>query len=194
MEECIDIISALSVENVFLNTTTEEKKEEADSARRDVYRREGDHLTLLATVQAYANENSDRKEWCEKRFVSHRGMKSVMDVRKQLMDILKNRREVTNGNAARHLGTADDIGLPDRILRAFLTGFLGNTALLMPDRTYKTVTGKQTVAVHPSSVLFGRKVEAIMYNEFVFTQKTYARAVSAVQMNWISDALGDGGI
>ncbi len=194
LEECIDIISALSVENVFLNTTTEEKKEEADSARRELYRREGDHLTLLATVQAYASENSDRKEWCEKRFVSHRGMKSVMDVRRQLGDILKSKRKATNGEASPHHGTADDIGLHDRILRAFLRGFLGNTALLMPDGTYKTAMGKQTVTIHPSSVLFGRKAEAIMYNEFVFTQKTYARGVSVVQMNWISDALGDGGI
>ena len=191
LDESIDIISALSVENVFLSTTTEEKKEQADSARRELYRREGDHLTLLATVQAYVSENSDRKEWCEKRFVSHRAMKAVIDVRRQLTEILRGRRKV----GARAASTAaDDIDLHDRILKAFLTGFLGSTALLMPDGTYKTVMGKQTVAIHPSSVLFGRKVEAIMYNEFVFTQKTYARGVSTVQMNWVSDALGDGGI
>ena len=71
----------------------------------------------------------------------------------------------------------------------FLSGFLANTALLMPDGTYKTLTGKQTVGIHPSSVLFGRKVEAIMYNEFVFTQKAYARGVSAVQMNWIGEVM-----
>lgn len=76
--DVIDIISCLSVENIFLNTTSEEKKEEAENARRDLFRREGDHLTMLATVQGYAAENTDRKAWAERHMVSHRAMQSVM--------------------------------------------------------------------------------------------------------------------
>jgi ATP-dependent RNA helicase DHR2 len=76
--DVIDIISCLSVENIFLNTTSEEKKEAAETARRDLYRREGDHLTMLATVRAYAAENADRKAWAERHLVSHRAMQSVM--------------------------------------------------------------------------------------------------------------------
>jgi ATP-dependent RNA helicase DHR2 len=76
--DVIDIISCLSVENIFLNTTSEEKKEAAEAARRDLYRREGDHLTMLATVRVYAAEHSDRKAWAERHLVSHRAMQSVM--------------------------------------------------------------------------------------------------------------------
>jgi ATP-dependent RNA helicase DHR2 len=76
--DVIDIISCLSVENIFLNTTSEEKKEAAETARRDLYRREGDHLTMLSTVRAYAGENVDRKVWAERHLVSHRAMQSVM--------------------------------------------------------------------------------------------------------------------
>ena len=76
--DVVDIISALSVENIFLNLVTEERKEEAEAARRELYRREGDHMTLLVTVQRYAEERSDRKVWCEKHFVSHRAMQNVM--------------------------------------------------------------------------------------------------------------------
>lgn len=76
--DVIDIISSLSVENIFLNTNSEEKKEEAEKARRDLYRREGDHLTMLMTVQGYAAENTDRKAWAERHMVSHRAMQSVM--------------------------------------------------------------------------------------------------------------------
>lgn len=72
------------------------------------------------------------------------------------------------------------------VLKCLLKGFGCNTALLMPDGSYKTVQGKQTVAIHPSSVLFGRKVEAIVYSEYVFTSKSYARGVSAVQMDWLA--------
>jgi ATP-dependent RNA helicase DHR2 len=112
-----------------------------------------------------------------------------MDVRKQLSEILTR----SSKNATREAAVSGSSGLAAdlhfRILQAFLSGFLANTALLMPDGTYKTLMGKQPVAIHPSSVLFGRKVEAIMYNEFVFTQKAYAREVSAVQMNWIGEAM-----
>jgi ATP-dependent RNA helicase DHR2 len=76
------------------------------------------------------------------------------------------------------------------ILRSFLKGFAMNTARLFPDGSYKTILGNQTVAIHPSSGLFGKKVEAIMYNEFVFTNRSYARGVSAVQMDWVGEVLG----
>ena len=78
LTDVIDIISCLSVESIFLSTNSEEKKEEAEQARRDLYRREGDHMTMMATVQAYASENADRKAWAERHLVSHRAMQSVM--------------------------------------------------------------------------------------------------------------------
>lgn len=186
--EIIDIISCLSVENVFLNLTSEEKKEEAEVARRELYRREGDHLTLLTTVQAYASENSDRKAWAERHFVSHRAMQAVMDVRKQLRAQCQ-RSKTLDQTQNQGLSTITP-ELAVSILKCFLKGFATNTARLFPDGSYKTMIGNQIVAIHPSSGLFGKKVEAIMYNEFVFTNRSYARGVSAVQMDWIVEALG----
>ena len=183
--EVIDIISCLSVENVFLNLTSEEKKEEAEVARRELYRREGDHLTFLTTVQAYAAEHTDRKAWAERHFVSHRAMQAVMDVRKQLR--AQCQRSKTLNQAPNQTVTPE---LAVSILKCFLKGFATNTARLFPDGSYKTMVGNQTVAIHPSSGLFGKRVEAIMYNEFVFTNRSYARSVSAVQMDWVGEALG----
>ncbi len=74
-------------------------------------------------------------------------------------------------------------------MNAFLKGFAANTARLMPDGSYRSVVGNQTVAIHPSSALYGKKVEAIVYNEFVFTNRSYGRNVSAVQLDWIEAAL-----
>ncbi|KIX05984.1 uncharacterized protein Z518_03958 [Rhinocladiella mackenziei CBS 650.93] len=119
IEEIIDIVSALSVENIFLNIhhqnqnqahsndpptastnllesegdeEVETRESRAQQARRALFRREGDHLTLLATVQAYAAENTDRRRWCEERFISHRGMSGAMDVRKQLTGLMSRYR------------------------------------------------------------------------------------------------------
>ncbi|KAL4736421.1 P-loop containing nucleoside triphosphate hydrolase protein [Aspergillus similis] len=191
LTDVIDIISCLSVENIFLNTTSEEKKEAAETARRDLYRREGDHLTMLATVRAYASENTDRKAWAERHLVSHRAMQSVMDVRKQLTAQCRQAKLLPSPTESRGSDASSSIREPSpvSILKSFLRGFATNTARLVPDGSYRTVVGNQTVAIHPSSVLFGKKVEAILYNEFVFTNRSYARGVSAVQMDWVGEAL-----
>ncbi|KAL8809190.1 MAG: hypothetical protein Q9223_003138 [Gallowayella weberi] len=186
--EVIDIISALSVENIFLALNSEEKEEQAQASRRELYKREGDHLTLLATVRAYNAEHTDRKGWSERHFVSHRAMQAVMDVRKQL------RSQCQHSGMLPRFDEADSLSVPPElatsILKCFLKGFATNTARLMPDGSYKTVVGNQSVAIHPSSGLHGKKLEAIMYNEFVFTNRSYARGVSAVQMDWVGEALG----
>lgn len=133
VEEIIDIVSALSVENVFLNiqhsfsssssysspsdplsitprstrrgnqadgdeeddtssgnnnNNNNTRESLAQTLRRELFRREGDHLTLLAAMQAYASETTDRKRWCEARFISHRAMRGAMDVRKQLTALM----------------------------------------------------------------------------------------------------------
>ncbi|OAL54875.1 P-loop containing nucleoside triphosphate hydrolase protein [Pyrenochaeta sp. DS3sAY3a] len=186
--DVVDIISALSVENVFLNLVTEERKEEAEEARRELYRREGDHLTLLVTVQRYAEERSDRKVWCEKHFVSHRAMQNVMNIRKQLQQQCIQLKLMSKEDMD-STSTTPSEARSEAILACMLRGFISNTARLMPDGSYKTLMGNQTVAIHPSSVLFGRKVEAIVFNEFVFTGKAWARGVSAVQLDWVSEVV-----
>ena len=189
-DEIIDIIACLSVENVFLSPSSEERKEAAALARRGLYRREGDHLTLLATLRAYAAENADRRGWCERHFVSHRAMRSVMDVRKQLRGLCR-LPAPSSSSLGSELGD-DAVQLsPERsvaVLKAFLTGFMMNTARLVSvGEGYRTIVGNQTVGLHPSSVLFGRKGECVMYNEFVFTNKAYARGCSVVQLDWVQE-------
>ena len=78
LSEVIDIVSCLTVENIFLHLVSEDQKEEAEAARKQLLRREGDHLTLLSTVQRYASETTDRREWTRRHFVSHRAMRAVM--------------------------------------------------------------------------------------------------------------------
>ena len=209
LAEAIDIISALTVENIFLNLTSEEKREEAETARKDLLRREGDHLTLLTTVQKYIAESTDRKAWATRHFVSHRAMQSVtvrtprecshcllasaliavQDVRKQLRNQCQ-RQKLLLSSSSSEPPTAVSPERAATIIRCFLTGFASKTARLCPDGSYKTMIGNHPIAIHPSSGLFGRKVEAIVYNEYVFTNKSYAKGVSAVQMDWIGEALG----
>lgn len=182
--EVIDIVACLSEDNIFIHVDTEEAREKAQQARSQLYRRQGDHLTLLATVQAYAAEESDRKRWAYDHMVSHRAMKSVMDVRKQLTAQCKRLL------AKPTVRLAADEETQENILKCFLrVSYPSKIARLCPDKSYKTFEGNHTVAIFPNSVLFGRKVEAVMYNEFVYTNKTYARGVSAFQLKWLEDVI-----
>ncbi|KAL9628884.1 MAG: hypothetical protein Q9164_007116, partial [Protoblastenia rupestris] len=147
IEAVIDIISSLSVETIFLNLTSEESKEAAETSRRALHSREGDHLTLLTTIRAYAAEHTNRKAWCETHFISHRAMRSVMDVRKQLRSLYHHHLSMPNNLEHDDDGKETTIQQqvnPEAILRAFLTGFAMNTARLLPDGSYKTIVGNQT--------------------------------------------------
>lgn len=187
--EVIDIVACLSVENIFLHVETEEARERAETSRQQLLRRSGDHLTLLAAVNGYAGERADRRRWAEDHLISHRAMQSVMDVRKQLRALCTQVKLLSSEALQAEPTNADD-ALAAALLRCFLRGaFPSNVARLCPDGSYKTLVGNQTVAIHPSSVLFGRKVEAILYNEFVFTNKAYARNVSAIQLSWLNEVL-----
>ncbi|KAI1075823.1 P-loop containing nucleoside triphosphate hydrolase protein [Whalleya microplaca] len=189
--EVIDIISCItSGENIFYQLLSEEVKEEVEEYRRELYRREGDILTYLTTMQRYTAENSDRIEWCKKRKINIRNMKQALNIRKQLRGIcLKGRMlpEVPAPDPQPFVPMS-----PERaaaLLKCFMKGFGTKCALLAPDSSYVTIQGKHVVAIHPSSVLHGQKKEAIMFLEHVFTQKNYAKKVSAIQADWILEVM-----
>lgn len=218
LPEVIDIIAAISTDGILQPislTASDERREEIETARRPLYRREGDHLFFLSILRGYLRETHDnRRAWAQKRAISYRAMMGAVDIRKQLRQYCTT---LAPPEYRKQLYPRDDEVdehiAPDkaeRVLRCFLKGYFANTARLVPDGTYRTVMNTtQTVAVHPQSILFSgfsgntmggretgggelkeqrRKFEAIMYHEWVFTTKPYARCVSAVQLDWVMDA------
>ncbi|KKA26707.1 hypothetical protein TD95_004741 [Thielaviopsis punctulata] len=187
--EVIDIISCItSGEDIFQHIQTEEVREEVEEMRKQLFRREGDLLTLLTTMQLYSSENADRTQWCQQRRINMRNMRQAMKIRKQLRGLalkMKLLTEPPQPDPQPFVPPSPDKA--DAILRCFLKGFMSRTATLHADASYHTVLGKQIVAIHPSSVLHGRKVEAIMFLENVFTQKNYAKKVSAVRADWLME-------
>ncbi|RPB29152.1 P-loop containing nucleoside triphosphate hydrolase protein, partial [Terfezia boudieri ATCC MYA-4762] len=203
LPEVIDIIAALSAENLLLNIPhafPDFKKTEIEEARRPMQRREGDHLYYLAIFRGFLKEKLDRRVWTQSRFYSHRALIGAIDVRKQLRNLcsslcppkLKEKLYPPDHELEEHTSPEK----AERILRCFLRGYFSNSARIVPDGTYRTVGDlSQTVAIHPQSVLFAggeeggrRRFEAIMYHEWVFTSKPFARCVSAVQLDWVMEA------
>lgn len=189
--EAIDIISCLTAgEDIFHQLRSEEERESAEEYRKGLYRREGDLLTYLTTMQQYTAENTDRAEWCKHRRINVKVMRQAVNIRKQLRGLcLKEKMLSQPPEPDPQPFTPLSPDRAELLLKCFLKGFSVKTAMLAPDASYVTTQGKHVVAIHPSSVLHGQKKEAIMFLEHVFTTKNYAKKVSVVQSNWVLEAL-----
>ncbi|KAI9343732.1 DEAD/DEAH box helicase [Zopfochytrium polystomum] len=174
--EVIAIISMLSVESVFF--TPQDKREEATEAKQMFVNHEGDHLTLWNVLRGYEAVHADR-EWCSAHFVSTRAMKNALDIRKQLSEFCEAQGISPTLSAGNET---------EPILRCFVHGFFQHAAVLQADGSYRTIGNKQVCHIHPSSVLFGKKLPLIMYHEMVQTSRQYMRNVSAISPLWMEQA------
>jgi ATP-dependent RNA helicase DHR2 len=188
--EAIDVISCLTSDaEVFLQPKSDEEKEASEGPREAISHPRGDILTYLTTMQNYAAENTDRNEWCRKHLISRRAMKMAMAIRKQLRQVCfhqKLLKEQPPSDPQPFEIISEEKA--EVLLKTFLKAFATRTALLC-GTGYSTTQGHNEIHIHPSSVLFGRKVEAIMFLDNVYTAKNYAKRVSAIQANWILEAL-----
>jgi ATP-dependent RNA helicase DHR2 len=194
--EAIDAIAVLSGDDIFTQPQNEEERETSEEARKDLLRREGDILTQLTAMQRYCAEAGQRKKWCEKHLINERHMDTAFSVRRQLRQAciqakLVAKTDVSEADEKEFVPLAPERA--EALLKCFLTAFVGKTAMLDKDGMYKTTIGRHTVMVHPSSVMHGKKKEAIMYLEHVFTNKNYAKKCSGVQMDWIAEVMGGTG-
>lgn len=158
------------------------------------------------------NSTVELKLWCKEMFFSYKGFKNVMKVRKQLTDYMvttikqddslnQHERETQLKNLQMQLRKQDDESddedgfdnLPrlmniDKILKAFLKGFALNTAIGMPDRSFRTCSTGQLISIHPSSNLFGKSnMDAVMFIEYVYTAKAYGRNCSRIELSWLQE-------
>jgi ATP-dependent RNA helicase DHR2 len=189
--DAIDVIACLTAgEDIFIQPKSDENQEKIEETRRDLIRREGDIITYLTTIQKYAGENSNRSSWCEERLVSIRDMKQAINIRRQLRDMcVKGKMLAEKPPPDPQPFVPITAERAEILLKCFMKAFAMKTATLQPDGSYCTTMGRQLVAIHPSSVLHGRKLEAIMFVEHVYTLRNYAKKVSAIQMNWIAEML-----
>lgn len=200
----IDIVSCLSVENLLMNPAPEQR-DEVNERRLAVATRGSRHGDLIMMKEFYdlyvsLGSNAERLQWCKELCVSQRGFRNVVKVRAQLIHYMERlfHERIAGGTApatapatgARSRDPASSSGLLDvaAVLKCFLAGFVKNTALGMPDRSFRTTTTGEPISVHPSSLLFmDRSCPAILYTEYVFTTKGYARNVSRVELAWLQE-------
>ena len=171
-EEALSIVAMLSVQNVFFRPR--EKQTQSDQKRAKFFQPEGDHLTMLAVYQAWASSKFSNV-WCFENYIQARSMRRAQDVRKQLLTIM-DRYRLDIVSCGRDT-TA--------IRRAIVSGFFAHAAKKDPQEGFKTVVENQQVYVHPSSAVYQRPPDWVVYHELVLTTKEYMREVTVIDPHWL---------
>lgn len=173
-DEILTVVAMLSVENPFYRP--KEKAAQADAKKAKFHQQEGDHLTLLAIYEAW-KASKFSNPWCFENFLQARAMRRAQDVRKQLVTIMdKYKMDIVT--AGKNM---------QKIRKCIVAGFFTNAAKKDPQEGYKTMVEGQTVYIHPSSALFNKNPEWVIYHDLVLTSKEYMRNVLAIDPKWLTE-------
>eukprot|EP00697_Spironema_sp_BW2_P010937 gnl/Spiro4/26471_TR13169_c0_g1_i1.p1 gnl/Spiro4/26471_TR13169_c0_g1~~gnl/Spiro4/26471_TR13169_c0_g1_i1.p1 ORF type:complete len:1156 (+),score=360.68 gnl/Spiro4/26471_TR13169_c0_g1_i1:102-3569(+) len=172
-DECLTIVAMLSIQNVWYRPR--EKQALADQKKCKFFQAEGDHLTLLAVYEGWKNSKFSNP-WCYDNFIQARQMKRAQDIRKQLLTLM-DRYKLDIISAGKNF---------NRIRMAITSGFFTHAARKDPQEGYRTLVENQPVYMHPSSSLFQKNPDWVIYHELVMTTKEYMREVMLIDPKWLT--------
>lgn len=174
-DEMLSIVAMLSVTSVFYRP--KEKQQQADQKKAKFHDPHGDHLTLLNVYNAWKNSKFNNA-WCHENFIQARQIRRAQDVRQQLLGIMERYRHkiISCGRNT------------TKVRQALCTGFFRNAARKDPQEGYKTLVEGTPVYMHPSSALFGKPSEHVIYHELVLTSKEYMHQITSIEPKWLVEA------
>jgi len=174
-DEILSIVAMLSMPSVFYRP--KEKQALADQKKAKFHDPAGDHLTLLNVYNAW-KQAKYASPWCFENFIQARSMRRAKDVRDQLAKIMERykHRIVSCGRTTQ------------KVRQALCSGFFRNAARKDPSEGYKTLIEGTPVSLHPSSALFGKQAEWVIYHTLVLTSKEYMHCCSTIEPKWLVEA------
>lgn len=173
-DDILSIVAMLSVQTVFYRP--KDRAVAADQRKARFHSPFGDHLTLLNVYRAWAM-NGLSKQWCSNNFIHDRSMRRAHEVRRQLVTIMRR-----FGHDLVSCGTK-----VDRVRRALCAGFFKNCAKRDPQEGYKTLVESTPVSLHPSSLLFNKSPEYVIYHTLLLTTKEYMHCVTIIDPRWLAE-------
>jgi len=171
-DEVITIAAMLQVQNVFYRPR--DKQGLADQKKAKFHQPEGDHLTYLEVYKSW-QRNRFSNPWCYENFVQARTLRQALDVRKQLITIV-DRYKLNVQSCGKNYGL---------VRRAICAGYFRDACRRDPQEGYRTLSDNQQVYMHPSSALYNRNPEWVVYHELVLTTKEYIRDCCTIEPNWL---------
>eukprot|EP01061_Rhynchopus_euleeides_P027660 TRINITY_DN44986_c0_g1_i1.p1 TRINITY_DN44986_c0_g1~~TRINITY_DN44986_c0_g1_i1.p1 ORF type:complete len:1010 (+),score=478.20 TRINITY_DN44986_c0_g1_i1:191-3031(+) len=173
-EDVTTILAMVQAQNIFYRP--KEKQVTADAKKAKFHQPEGDHMTLLTIFNSWQSARYGAP-WCIDNFLQGPSLKRAHEMRKQLVGILEKHRLPVK-SAGKNFNC---------IRKAIVSGFFFHAAKRDPQDGYRTVSEDQIVYIHPSSSLFQKNPEWVIYHELVLTTKEYMREVMAIEPQWLPE-------
>ncbi|RDA93734.1 hypothetical protein CP533_0245 [Ophiocordyceps camponoti-saundersi (nom. inval.)] len=157
-----------------------------ESSRRKFAADEGDHLTLLNVYTAFTTKNKQQQaRFCHDNHINYKSMTRAVSIRAQLKRHLE-RFGVVVPETAVPEGKGDDLGKAEQIRRCLTAGYFAHAARMQPDGTFLSAGGGAVLHAHPSSLMFNRKADWVIFHEVMETgEKTYIRDVTKIEKGWL---------
>lgn len=171
-DEILTIVAMLSVQTVFFRP--KEKQKEADQKKYRFHHQYGDHLTLLNVYRSWTL-NGCNKQWCMENYIQDRSMKRAQEVRKQLVLIMSKYRHPI-------ISCGSNL---DKVRKTLCAGFFKHSSKRDPQEGYKTLVEQTPVHLHPSSALFGKSPDYVIYHTLLLTSKEYMHCVTVIDAKWL---------
>ncbi|EPS31820.1 hypothetical protein PDE_06778 [Penicillium oxalicum 114-2] len=186
LSEMLSIAAMVSLQGTVWVQHDGDKKG-AESHRRKFAVEEGDHLTYLNVYQAFVTKGKKDSKWCRDHLLNYRALTRAVSIRGQLKRYLERFGiQVDESLSSRHGSTAVTSTSPEQIQRCLTTGYFAHAAKMQPDGTFKTVSGGLTLHAHPSSLMFNRKADWVIFHEIMQTgDKTYIRDITKVEKSYL---------
>lgn len=167
-DEILSVVAMLSVQTVFYRP--KEKQQQADQKKAKFHDPHGDHLTLLNVYNGWKLSKFSNP-WCFENFIQARNMRRAQDVRQQLVSIMERYKHQVISCGRNTM----------KVRQALCSGFFRNAARKDPQEGYKTLTEGTPVYMHPSSAMFGKPAEHVIFHTLVLTTKEYMHCTTAIE-------------
>lgn len=183
-EQILSIAAMVSSQPIYVHHDSDSSTSSAHpQVRRKFIAQEGDHLTLLNIFTAYTSPNHGARSthWCHTHHLNARSLARAVSIRAQLKRYLDKFSPPPPKRGEKE--EMESMELSERLRRCITSGLFANAARMQPDGSFLGVGGGGLqMWAHPSSVLFERRVDWVVFEEVVETgRKIFIRDVSIVQ-------------
>ena len=195
LSEILSIAAMTSVGgNIWFHHDGEKKKME--TARRKFAVEEGDHITLLNVYQAFVTKGRKETKFCHDNYINFKALARAVSIRAQLKRYLERFGivvdETLSSNANKHPLAVGGPDKGEKIRRCLTTGFFAHAAKMQPDGTFRNVAGGTILHAHPSSLMFNRRADWVIFHEVMETgNKTFIRDVTKIEKSWLVEYAPD---
>ncbi|ORY64402.1 P-loop containing nucleoside triphosphate hydrolase protein [Pseudomassariella vexata] len=165
------------------------EKKQMESARRKFAADEGDHLTLLNVYQTFVTKGKKEARFCHDNHINFKAMTRAVSIRGQLKRYLERFGIAVDESLSASSAAA---GKGESIRRCLTTGYFAHAAKMQFDGTFRNVEGGTILYAHPSSLMFNRKADWVIFHEVMDTgNKIFIRDITKIEKNWLLEYASD---